>query len=144
MHGDGRGSVDRVHRRYSSPLLPVSPRREQIENRLLKQPPVKLNSSQRQAIESGIRETCKARKWQLWEVNVRSNHIHCVVTAQYKARSVMTALKANATRAMRDVDCWRGDLSPWSRGGSKKYLWTEDELIRAITYVREHQGKPLD
>ena len=56
----------------------------------------------------------------------------------------MTALKANATRAMKDAGCWRSDLSPWARGGSTKYLWTDEELAKAIAYVLYEQGESLD
>jgi hypothetical protein len=52
-------------------------------------------------------------------------------------------LKANATRSMRAAGCWRSDLSPWARGGSKKYLWTEEELADATAYVEQEQGAPL-
>jgi len=144
MHGDERGSVDRHHRRYSTPMLPASPRRRLIESDLRKQPPVKLNASQRTAIEVGIRETCAIRQWTLWALNVRSNHLHCVITANYDPKSARAVLKANATRAMKDTECWRSDLSPWARGGSTKYLWTEEELAKAIAYVVEDQGEPLD
>jgi len=34
-------------------------------------------------------------------------------------------------------------LSPWAARGSKKYLWTEQELIDAIAYVLEGQGESL-
>ena len=44
---------------------------------------------------------------------------------------------------MREAGCWSGDLSPWARGGSKKYLWTEEELANAIAYVVEDQGDLL-
>ncbi len=144
MHGDDRGSVDRHHRRYSTPTLPPSPRRKQIESGLRKQPPVKLNAHQRTAIEFGLRKTCTIRKWTLWALNVRSNHLHCVLTAHYNAKRTMAALKANATRAMRDAGCWRSDLSPWARGGSTKYLWTDEELAKTIAYVLYGQGEPLD
>ncbi|HBB96648.1 MAG TPA: hypothetical protein DC054_14785 [Blastocatellia bacterium] len=144
MHGDDRGSVDRHHRRYSTPTLPASPRRRLIESDLRKRPPVKLNAPQRTAIEGGIRETCTIRKWTLWALNVRSNHPHCVLTAHYNAKRTMSTLKANATRAMKDAGCWRSDLSPWARGGSTKYLWTEEELANAIAYVVDDQGEPLD
>lgn len=39
LHGDKRGSVDRCQKRYGSPMLPPSERRNQIERRLLKQRP---------------------------------------------------------------------------------------------------------
>ena len=144
LHGDKRGSVDRHHRRFGSPTLPASPRRKQIEKGLLKQPPVKLNRWQRVATDSAVRETCERRKWKLWTVNARTNHIHCVVTASCDPERVLNALKANATRSMRESGCWRSDLSPWARRGSKRYLWTEPDLVGAIVYAEEDQGEPLD
>jgi REP element-mobilizing transposase RayT len=144
LHGDERGSVDRHHHRYSSPMLPLSPRRKQIERSLLKQPPVKLSSRQRAAIDLGVRETCAIRKWELWALNVRTNHLHCVVTANCNPKTLLGALKANATRSMRETGCWSRDLGPWARGGSQKCLWTEEELANAIAYVVEDQGEPLE
>src|SRR6266852_6159294 len=75
LHGDERGSVDRDHHRYGTPMLPPSPRRRQIERGLLKQPPVKLTQLQRVTIELAMRETCAIRKWGLWALNVRTNHV---------------------------------------------------------------------
>ena len=144
LHGDKRGSIDRHHHRYGTPALPASPRRKEIERSLLKQTPVRFNARQRDAIECGIRETCAIRKWELWTLNVRSNHLHCVVTANCNPKTVLVALKANATRAMREAGCWRSELSPWAQRGSKRYLWTEEELANAIAYVVEEQGEPLD
>ena len=125
-------------------MLPPSPRRKQIEDRLLKQPPVKLNRRQRAATDFAIRETCAIRKWDLWALNVRTNHLHCVVTANCNPKTVLVALKANATRSMRATGCWARDLSPWAQGGSKKYLWTAEELQNAVAYVVEDQGEPLE
>src|SRR5258708_5782639 len=139
LHGDERGSVDRDHHRYGTPALPPSSRRKQIERSLLKQPPVKFNARQRAAIEFGIRETCAIRKWDLWALNVRTNHLHCVVTANCNPKTVLVALKANATRSMREAGCWRRELSPWGQRGSKKYLWTREEMANAIAYVIEGQ-----
>ena len=144
LHGDERGSVDRDHHRYDTPTLPPSPHRKQIVRNLLKQPPVKFNARQRAAIEFGIRDTCTIRKWELWALHVRTNHLHCVVTANCNPKTVLVALKANATRSMREAGCWRSDLSPWAQRGSNKYLWTEEDLANAIAYVIEDQGEPLD
>jgi REP element-mobilizing transposase RayT len=143
MHGDERGSIDRHHRGYGTPALPASARRETIETRLLNQPKVIFDSRQRRAIERGIKETCLFRKWNLWTVNVRTNHVHCVLTAHFSAKRAMAALKANATRTMRDAGCWQTTASPWSRGGSTKYIWNEEEWRNAIAYVVDGQGLPL-
>jgi REP element-mobilizing transposase RayT len=144
LHGDERGSVDRHHRAYGTPALPPSEMRREHDRNLLKQPPVKPTSLQRPIVESAIRDTCMIRHWNLWTVNVRTNHVHAVVTANKKPDAVRSALKANATRAMREAGVWTSELSPWEFRGSKKYLWDEEQLRNAITYVECDQGKPLD
>jgi hypothetical protein len=101
LHGDERGSVDRHHSAYGTPGLQPSALRRKHDRDLLKQPTVTLHSRQRSVIESAIRETCTIRQWQLWTVNVRTNHVHVVVSANKKPVAVLSALKANATRAMR-------------------------------------------
>ena len=143
LHGDERGSVDRHHRGYGTPGLPPSEVRLRHDRDLLKQPPVKLNSKQRPVVESAIRETCTIRHWNLWTVNVRTNHVHAVVTANKKPDAVLSALKANATRAMREAGVWTSGLSPWEFRGSKKYLWDQEQLVNAVTYVACGQGQPL-
>ena len=144
LHGDERGSVDRLHRTYASPMLQPSALRRKHDRDLLKQPPVTLGSRQRAVIKAAIRETCTIRLWQLWSVNVRTNHIHAVVSANQKPDAVLSALKANATRAMREAGLWTSTLSPWEHRGSKKYLWDEKQLADAIAYVEYDQGEPLD
>ena len=110
----------------------------------MKQPPVTLTSQHRAIVESAIRETCTTRKWQLRTVNVRTNHVHSVISADKKPEAILSALKANATREMRQAGAWTGVISPWAHGGSKKYLWDDKELADAIAYVESGQGEPLD
>ncbi len=125
-------------------MLPRSEIRKTHDRRLLKQLPVRLSARRRRVVESSIRATCSIKKWTLWKLNVRSNHVHTVVSAGTTPARVLTALKANATRWMREAGCWDSELSPWSRGGSKKYLWNEKQLNDAIAYVELSQGEPLD
>jgi REP element-mobilizing transposase RayT len=143
LHGDERGSVDRNHRSYGTPMLPPSSLRMGRDLRLMKQPPVKLDAKKRSAVDSGIRKICSKRKWSLWALAVRTNHVHAVVSASTKPDIMLGALKAHATRSMRENGSWTSAFSPWAARGSKKYLWTEQELIDAIAYVLEGQGEPL-
>jgi REP element-mobilizing transposase RayT len=76
-------------------------------------------------------------------MNVRTNHIHTVVSAPCKPEKILTAFKANATRKLREAGCWKNDDSPWADRGSKKYLWTEEDVVNAIAYVEYDQGEPL-
>ena len=141
LHGDKRGSVDRFHNRYGSPrLLANSQRRELNASRLLRSPVI-LGLSQRKIVEAGIRETCQIRKWNLWALNVRSNHVHGVVTTHCKPERVLIAFKANATRKLREAGLWLNSQGPWAERGSKRYLWTEEDLVNAIAYVEYDQGE---
>jgi len=143
LHGTA-GSVDRFHNRYGTPRLPANEKRRQYNRRLLAAPPVTLGPKMRKAIELGIKETCEIRKWTLWALNARTNHVHSVVTATCKPKKIATAFKANATRKMREAGVWLSERSPWvGGGGSKKYLWTEKALTDAIAYVMYDQGEPL-
>jgi REP element-mobilizing transposase RayT len=143
LHGDERGSTDRHRNRYASPKIPSNPSWLEVNAQLLMHPPVTLDSRHRQAVDQAIRETCDIREWRLRALNVRTNHVHVVVTAACEPAKVMNAFKANATRQMRDVGCWKHEYSPWAHGGSKRHLWTEQVVQRAVTYVVEGQGGAL-
>src|SRR6185295_5993359 len=120
LHGDHRGSVERFHNVYGTPTLPPSPSRQQYERRLMKMPPVILDSRRRAAVERSLSETCSKRKWKLWAASVRTNHVHSVVTAQCRALAVLRVLKAHATRTMRESGCWSSERTPWAYRGSRK------------------------
>jgi len=109
-------------------------------NDLLKQPPVRLRMKQRRKVEEAVYDTCKKRKWNLWVVNARTNHVHSVVTAGGDPEIVLNAFKANATRMMREAGLWKSKYSPWVKRGSKIWLWTQQELMAAIDYVLYDQG----
>jgi REP element-mobilizing transposase RayT len=141
LHGDPRGSVDRLHNVYGTPRLPPNKFRQKYERRLLKIPPVRLTPRQRKAVELAIKETCKHRKWVMWAVNARTNHVHAVITANKEPELVLNALKANATRKLREEGLWKSKNRPWAKGGSKPRLWTHKELIAAIDYVLYDQGE---
>jgi REP element-mobilizing transposase RayT len=140
LHGDERGSIDRHRNRYGSPLIPGVKTWRLHNARMLKGAPVRLNKRQRALVSASIRTTCEIRKWSLYTLNVRTNHCHVVVFGNLRPGRILNALKANATRALREVKLWHRNDSPWSDGGSKRYLWTERHLKAAIDYVELGQG----
>src|SRR5437660_11013034 len=101
------------------PTLVVDAAHWRYNRGALVQPPVNLNARQRVLVEKAIRETCTIREWSLWAINVRTNHVHTVVTANCRPERVLNAFKTNATREMREAKNWRRKESPWARGGSK-------------------------
>ena len=106
LHGDGRGSIDRFHNRYGDPYLLPNVAWQRHNRKQLKRKPFKLEAKARRSIEKAIRETCTIRKWHLQAINVRTNHVHTVVTANRKPELVLNAFKANATRQLREDQLW--------------------------------------
>ena len=63
-----------------------------------------MNAAQRKSVEKAIRDVCKKRGWILKAINVRTNHVHVVVSiGDKKPSDALIALKAKATRQMRET-----------------------------------------
>ena len=144
LHGDKRGSIDRFHNRYKSHYIDANEKWHRYNTETLENETLILDASQRQSVDRAIRETCQFRRWHLHALNVRTNHIHTVVSiGSIKPERALTAFKANATRQMRQDGGWHQGSSPWAEKGSKRYLWNERSVAQAIEYVLYGQGDDL-
>lgn len=144
LHGDKRGSIDRCHNEYKSPYLPRSDRRRDLNRRKLRSKPVTLDANQRKSVADAVREVCSYRQWDLHALNVRTNHVHVVVSVGLaNPERALNSFKSYATRHMRQHGIWRESHSPWADKGSKRYLWNERSLASAIDYVVNGQGDDL-
>ena len=144
LHGDKRGSIDRFHNRYGDPYIAPNEQWEHYNRQQqLKGEPFRLDARERASVKAAIEETCRIRKWSLLAHNVRTNHVHNVVAANRKPEIVLNALKANATRQLREDGLWPHPFSPWADKGSKIRLWNERSVERAIEYVLYGQGDDL-
>jgi REP element-mobilizing transposase RayT len=143
LHGDKRGSIDRCHNRYGDPYLHPNKAWQVYNRKGLKTRPFILGARERTSVEKAIRETCSIRKWHLQAFNVRTNHVHTVVTANRNPELVLNAFKGNATRHLRESHLWPHQFSPWAYKGSKIRLWNERSVATAIDYVTNGQGEDL-
>ena len=136
LHGDERGAVDRNHNVYGTPRIGASVNWRKYNESELLHPPVKLNTPERTAVEKAIRDTCEKRSWHLLAINIRANHGHAVVAiGSGSSRKALSALKANATRQLREDGLWPHPHSPWADKGSKRNLWNEKSVWEACDYV---------
>ena len=79
----------------------------------------------------------------LHAINVRTNHMHAVVTANTSPEAVMNSFKSWSTRRMVEAGLFaRGD-KVWVRHGSTRYLWKPAQLETACRYVADSQGEDL-
>jgi REP element-mobilizing transposase RayT len=141
LHGDERGSVDRrKFRRYGTPDMPANTKLAEDEKLELKHAAITLNNAQRVVVENAILEVCEHRGYGLLALNVRTNHVHSVVTASSRPEHVMDTFKAYATRRLRETGLLDPKTKPWARHGSTPYLWTEEAVEKAIDYVINGQG----
>ena len=143
LHGDDRGSIDRFHNRYGAPYLPQTESWERHNRKQRKGDSFILGARERRSVQKAIRETCSIRKWHLEALNVRTNHVHTVVTANRKPGLILNAFKANAPRHLRENQLWQQQFSPWTDRGSKIRLWNERSVANAIAYVLNGQGGDL-
>lgn len=142
LHGDARGTVDRTHNLHGHPLLPTDNARRANEKYELDSDPVILTPEQRTAVEAAIREHAEFKSWRVHGLNVRSNHIHVVCSANEPPEKIMNAFKAYATRRLRADKLAEPDAKVWTRHGSTRYLWDSAGSQQAVDYVTRLQDKP--
>jgi hypothetical protein len=67
-----------------------------------------------------------------------------VLQAELPPERVMNILKSYASRALNQMGLDDSDRKRWTRHGSTRYLWQDDDVIHAIEYVVHQQGDPLE
>jgi REP element-mobilizing transposase RayT len=143
LHGDERGAMSRKQNKYGTPRIAPNQRLKRAEMNQLKHPTVKLDGRQRPVVERAVREVCEHRGYWLRAINVRTNHVHSVVSVAMKPEPILQAFQAYATRKLRAEGLLPSHIKPWSRHGSTPYLWKERHVERALEYVLYGQGDEL-
>lgn len=144
LHGDERGSIDQLHNVYQSPYIEPNSGWKDYNARKLKSEPVTLNAAQRNVVDGAVREVCEYKQWFLHALSIRTNHGHAVVSiGEASSKAALNAFKAYATRHLRRNGLWAFEHSPWSDKGSRRRIWNQESLHRAIDYVANGQGGPL-
>jgi REP element-mobilizing transposase RayT len=142
LHGDARGWV----KWGEFGIKPPDPNEEGAARERMVESAVVLNEDQRNLVEQTIRDHCRIRGWLLHAVNVRTNHVHVVVTANREPDEVMNQFKAWCSRKLSDAAGLVGAVAKkagrrrwFTEGGDKQAIDTEEYLANAIQYVLEGQ-----
>jgi len=129
----GEGSADRAYRQRD-------PHLEALARRRMPKEPVLLNARFRRVVEQAVRDTCRVKHWTLHVLNVRSNHVHVVLTVPDRPpERIMASLKAWASRRLNEAADRNERRQWWTRHGSTRYLKSRASLERAVEYVRNQQ-----
>jgi REP element-mobilizing transposase RayT len=95
-------------------------------------------------VDRAIRDTCSHRGWEVLALNVRTNHVHVVLSANIAKERVLSDLKAWATRKLRESGMATKYDQVWAHHGSTRVLATEAAVEAAVQYVLLEQRTPLD
>lgn len=139
LPGDRRGWV----KKGESGIQAQDSKRKAVAQGRMRGKPVTLSASQRRIVEEMIHRHCDLRNWTLHALNVRSNHVHMVVSAERSPETVMEQIKAWCSRRLNESDALQGDPANrrkwWTEHGSTKWINDERYLENAIRYVLEGQ-----
>jgi len=102
--------------------------------------PITVDLRQRRLIKEAIKEVCQFRGYRLLALNVRTNHVHVVVSAARKPETIAEEFKKFSTLKLRNNGFFQKCKRLWSRGRSRKYLWRQRDVDSAINYVLYGQG----
>ncbi len=94
-----------------------------------------LSDDMRQIVEKTINEVCEHRKWKLFALNVRTNHVHVVVGNADDRTAVIRDLKAYSTRRLREAGLIDNDRMVWTKRCGHRELFDDEYLHKAIHYV---------
>ena len=143
LNGSPKGSVDREHNAFATPFLDRNSGRANQERQLLDQPPYTMSGPEREIVCEAIMTLCLERDWRLLAAHVRSNHVHVVVVADRDPGRVMSDLKARASRELTNAGFDTAQRRRWTRHGSTKYLFSDDQVVAAIRYTLDEQGERM-
>jgi len=142
LHGDERSSIDThdEYNIYGAERRVSDPRLEEMMRRNMNADAFVFNDDQREAVEDAIKEVCRHRGYNLYSVNVRTNHAHVVVHGKAQPELISNSFKSYATRELKKRQLIHPDTKVWSRGRSRRYLWKPKHVEAAIDYVGYGQG----
>ena len=143
LHGDPRGSQDRYRNVYGTPLIPPTLEWQTEEYKRLLHPPLTLDGQIRQVIHDAIVDKCRYRQWLLHALNVRTRHVHVVLTCPCSPKRALDDIKTWCTRQLRVAGLVSSKQRLWARHGSTVYLFRQNQYEAACRYIRDEQGGEL-
>ena len=143
LHGGKETSVDRHHNIPETEFLSFNQARQMSAKKRMSETPYLLGQHQRQIVLNTIKEVCQYRGWILLAAHVRTNHVHLIVHAILSPENIMNTIKSYSSRRLNESKLDGHRANRWTRHGSTRYLWREEEVEATIQYVVYEQGSPM-
>ena len=132
LQGSERGS----HRHGTGAVIP-SEGLELFHRRLMKEPEVAFhNESVRDAVHNSIMSACAQRDWIVSALNVRTNHVHILLTVfeQEDVSDAVCVIKSAVVAALQIYPEFR-DRRIWTEGASVNWIRSARYFQYAYRYV---------
>lgn len=143
LHGEKVTSVDRYHNTPGTDFIHSAPEKARRMKKRMCEQPYLLDPLRRNIVLKAIQNVCAYQQWTLLAVHVRTNHVHVVVHAIAAPEKIMAIMKAYASRYLNKTKLDVNRSNRWTRHGSTRYLWKEEEVEATIQYVVYEQGEPM-
>jgi REP element-mobilizing transposase RayT len=143
LHGDTVMSVNASHNKMGMPYLPINRLQEKSAENRMRESPYFLGAPQRKIILQTIQDVCDYRHWSLLAAHIRTNHIHVVVNALTPPENILNSFKAYCSRKLNQSNVELPRNRRWTRHGSTRYLWKEEQVETCIRYVVYEQGEAM-
>jgi len=140
LHGNAKGSVDDEHNAYGTPLVQTDLEREMRSKGTMAGRSYKMSPVEREIVRNAITDLATERRWHLLAVRVRSNHSHVVIAAERAPERIMSDFKARASRDLSYAGFATAEHRRWTRHGSTRHLFDEEQIEAAIRYTLDEQG----
>lgn len=108
-----------------------------------KSPPYLLDPPRRQRILDTILAHCSKRNWLPLALHVRATHIHLILETTDDPSRVIGELKSACTKTLRAANLAGPRDRIWADNRNIRNLNTPESLTRAIDYVLNGQGPPM-
>jgi REP element-mobilizing transposase RayT len=143
LPGD-EGWTSRFENGHGTPSAKSSQRLASFCASLMKNPLYQLDQRRRRVVRAAILEISRRRGWSLHALHVRDVHVHNVVEAEVDPETVLNAFKCRASFRLNRSGLDKTSPRRWTKGGSKRRLWTDEDVNRAVEYVLYEQGEPME
>ncbi len=145
LHGSGKGfgSVDKEHNAFGTPFVDPDEQREQWAREAMTQPAYVMSAPERDIVCKAFVELCQERGWHLWAAHIRSNHVHVVLSGDGDPDRMMSDLKGRASRNLNRSGFDSAERKRWTRHGSTKHLFRNEDVEARIRYTLDEQGERM-
>jgi REP element-mobilizing transposase RayT len=149
LHGDPRGTVDREHNEFGTPVLGYDEHRWEREKERLKFPPVILTRPQMIFIEQTLPSVCVRGGWEHITGAAGPDHVHEIVKSNTDPEVIRRLLKRwSGQMLMKRYQGEPGCPQPgtgatwWAESGSIKWIGDQRYYANAVRYVRGQRASP--